>query len=281
MALKKGLGRGLEALMTQSGTEDASETVTLRIQELVPNPDQPRKYFDETALSELTASVAEHGILQPLLVRPMPDGSYQIVAGERRYRAALAAGLRDVPVVIRSLSDAETARLTLIENLQRENLNPLEEARGYRDLIERYGLTQEEVSMAVHKSRPSVANALRLLRLPDEVAGMVEQGALSAGHARALLALGDPAVITQLAHEAVKKELSVRALERAVSSRKEEATPPKVRFNAKFADEVALSLSRALGRKIRVIPGKKGGVMQVEYFDDEDLRSLANALAKE
>ena len=251
--------------------------------EVAPNPDQPRRYFKEDELAELAASIEKHGILQPLLVRPMLDGSYQIVAGERRWRAARMAGLTEVPVVIRELSDRETAELALIENLQREDLNPMEEALGYQRLMNEYDMTQEGVATAVDKSRPAVANALRLLKLPETVTAMVAEGTLSAGHARALLSLEDEATMIAVAKQCVEQELSVRETEALVKKLK--ATPKKPsakkEFTASFGTEVALALGEQMGRKVKVNAGKKGGVLQIEYFDEEDLRSLAKALAGE
>ena len=284
MALKKGgLGRGLDALMMESSTEDGGKTVTLRLLDVSPNPDQPRHQFEDEALGELAASIEKHGILQPLLVRPMPDGSYQIVAGERRWRAARMAGLKEVPVVIRELTDRETAELALIENLQREDLNPMEEAKGYQYLMDQYDLTQEQVATAVDKSRPAVANALRLLKLPEATASLVENGSLSAGHARALLPLNDPSTILAAAKECIERDLSVRATEALVKSMKaapkaERETP---RFKATFEEETALALSESMGRRVKVKKGKKGGVLQIEYFNEDDLRSIAKALAEE
>ena len=284
MATKKGgLGKGFDALWKESSTEDAGKTVSLRLVEVAPNPDQPRRYFKEDELAELAASIEKHGILQPLLVRPMLDGSYQIVAGERRWRAARMAGLTEVPVVIRELSDRETAELALIENLQREDLNPMEEALGYQRLMNEYDMTQEGVATAVDKSRPAVANALRLLKLPETVTAMVAEGTLSAGHARALLSLEDEATMIAVAKQCVEQELSVRETEALVKKLK--ATPKKPsakkEFTASFGTEVALALGEQMGRKVKVNAGKKGGVLQIEYFDEEDLRSLAKALAGE
>ncbi|MBQ3093743.1 MAG: ParB/RepB/Spo0J family partition protein, partial [Clostridia bacterium] len=225
MALKKGgLGRGLDALMMESSTENGDKTVTLKLTDVSPNPDQPRRYFDDEALAELAASVEQHGILQPLLVRPMPDGSYQIVAGERRWRAARMAGLTQVPVVIRDLSDSDTAKLALIENLQREDLNPMEESLGYSRLMEQFNLTQEQTAQAVGKSRPAVANALRLLKLPKAAADLVAEGKLSAGHARALLAIEDEALLVAAAKQCADEGLSVRDAEKLAKTAK---TAPK------------------------------------------------------
>ena len=184
MAMKKGgLGKGLDVLFAQNTLEDDARTVSLPIEEVVPNRNQPRKQFDEEALGELSASIAQHGVLQPLLVRPLADGTYQLVAGERRWRASRMAGLTEVPVVIREMTEQEAAELALIENLQREDLNPMEEALGYQTLMETYGMTQEQTAQVVNKSRPAVANALRLLHLPEPVAELVSAGTLSAGPA--------------------------------------------------------------------------------------------------
>lgn len=286
MALKKGglnKSRGLDFLMTESSTEDGSKTVTLRLLDVSPNPDQPRRHFDDEALAELAASVEKHGILQPLLVRPMPDGSYQIVAGERRWRAARIAGLTEVPVVIRDLTDRETSEIALIENLQREDLDPMEEAFGYRHLMKQYNLTQEQIAAAVDKSRPAVANALRLLKLPEKAASLVAEGKLSAGHARALLALEENDLIDAAAKQCVDEEMSVRAVEALI--KKWKATPKtsrkKAAFKASFESEVALALSEQMGRRVKATRGKKGGTLQIEYFDEADLQSLAKALAGE
>ena len=282
MATKKGgLGKGFDALWKESSTEDAGKTVSLRLVDVAPNPDQPRRQFKEDELAELSASIEKHGILQPLLVRPMLDGSYQIVAGERRWRAARMAGLVEVPVVIRELSDQETAELALIENLQREDLNPMEEALGYQRLMSEYDMTQEGVATAVNKSRPAVANALRLLKLPETIASMVAEGTLSAGHARALLSLEEDALMIAAAKQCVEQELSVRDTEALVKKLKTTPKKPsaKKEFTASFGTEVALALGEQMGRKVKVNAGKKGGVLQIEYFDEEDLRSLAKALA--
>ena len=275
-----GLGKGLDVLFSQNTLEDGNATVTLPIEEVIPNRDQPRKQFDEEALMDLSASIAQHGVLQPLLVRPMPDGSYQLVAGERRWRASRMAGLTEVPVVIRDMNEQEAAELALIENLQREDLNPMEEAIGYRTLMESYGLTQEQTAQAVNKSRPAVANALRLLQLPESVTDLVASGKLSAGHARTVLSFEGEDAQLQAAQTAVERGLSVRELERMAKSAK--ATPRKPRDPARrdsFYDEVELALRESLGRQVKVTATPKGGTLQVEFFDPEDLRALANKLA--
>ena len=222
---KGGLGKGLEALFADNSTDEAAVS-TLAVSEIEPNRGQPRKQFDPAALADLADSIRQHGVLQPLVVRPMPDGSYQLVAGERRWRAARMAGLSQVPVVIKELSDSETMALALIENLQREDLNAIEEAMGYRDLMENFGLTQEQVSAKVGKSRPVVTNALRLLGLPEEVRGLLSEGKLSAGHARALLSLGEEELIRQAAADTVKKGLSVRQVEALAKRQKQQKAAP-------------------------------------------------------
>lgn len=277
-----GLGRGLDALFAQNTLEDGLSTVTLPLDEIIPNKEQPRKQFDEDALADLSASIAQHGVLQPLLVRPMPDGSYQLVAGERRWRASRMAGLTEVPVVVRDMDEQESAELALIENLQREDLNPMEEAIGYRTLMESYGMTQEQTAQVVNKSRPAVANALRLLQLPEAVTDLVASGKLAAGHARTVLAFeGEDAQIAA-ANAAVDKGLSVRELEKMAKAAKAKPRAPKEpKKQDSFYDEVALSLKETLGRQVKVTVGGKGGTLQVEFFDAEDLRYLAKKLAEE
>ena len=275
-----GLGKGLDALFAQNTLEDGVTTVTLPLEEIVPNREQPRKQFDDEALADLSASIAQHGVLQPLLVRPMPDGSYQLVAGERRWRASRMAGLTEVPVVVRDMNEQEAAELALIENLQREDLNPMEEAIGYRTLMESYGMTQEQTAQAVNKSRPAVANALRLLQLPAEVTDLVAAGSLSAGHARTVLAFEGTEAQIDAANAAVQKGLSVRELEKmAKAAKKAPRTPKDPARRDSVYDEVELALKESLGRQVKVTAGPKGGLLQIEYFDPEDLRALANKLA--
>ena len=276
-----GLGKGLDLLFAQNGMDEAGNAVTLPLDEIIPNRAQPRKQFDEEALAELADSIAQHGVLQPLLVRPMPDGSYQLVAGERRWRASRLAGLTEVPVVVRDMTEQEAAELALIENLQREDLNPMEEALGYQTLMEGYGMTQEQTAQAVNKSRPAVANALRLLNLPEEVAELVSAGQLSAGHARTLLAFEGAETQVAMARAAVNKGLSVRELERLAKAAKKKPAAPKVPSRRdSFFDEVELALKESLGRQVKVVSGPKGGMLQVEFFDEADLRALANRLAE-
>ena len=279
---KGGLGKGLEALFKEN-TADEGQIVTLHLSEIEPNRDQPRKQFDENALSELSASIAQHGILQPLLVRPLAIGGYQLVAGDRRWRAARMAGLTEAPVVIREMTDQEAAELAMIENLQREDLNPMEEARGYQSLMTSYGLTQEETARVVNKSRPAVANALRLLNLPEPVADMVLAGRLSAGHARALLAFPTPEEQQEMALKAEEQSLSVRELEKRA---KQARSPHNVSHETKearfaadsFYSEVELALKECLGRKVKVKKSGKGGVLELEFYSQDDLQQLANRL---
>ncbi|MBR2079714.1 MAG: ParB/RepB/Spo0J family partition protein, partial [Clostridia bacterium] len=207
---KNGLGKGLDALFIDNSTEDVKSAVKLGINEIEPNRDQPRKHFDEEALSELADSIALHGVIQPLLVRPISDGGYQLIAGERRWRASRLAGLTEVPVVIREMTDSEAMELALIENLQREDLNPIEEAEGYKLLMDTYSLTQSEAAERVGKSRPAVANAMRLLSLPKEVLDLIKEGRISSGHGRTLLGLNDKSMMLKLCKEIEEKQISVR-----------------------------------------------------------------------
>ena len=284
MAAKKGgLGRGLDALFADNSIEEIASTsaVKLKIMDIEPNRDQPRKIFDEDALAELADSIAKHGVIQPLLVRPMPDGSYQLVAGERRWRASRMAGLTEVPVVIKELSDDEAMALALIENLQREDLNAIEEAQGIKALMDTLSLTQDEAAERVGKSRPAVANALRLLKLPDSVIALVSDGKLSPGHARALLGFKDEQDIIETADLIIEKELTVRDVEKLVKKRNKEpkAEKPAAR-RASYYNEVELALTDFLGRKVKVgtKPGKESGVLEIDFFDKDDLTRLADAL---
>ena len=288
MAAKKGgLGRGLDALFADNSVEENSSAsaVKLSLNEIEPNKDQPRKTFDDKALSELADSIAQHGVIQPLLVRPMPDGSYQLVAGERRWRAARRAGLSEVPVVIREMSDSEMMELALIENLQREDLNPIEEAEGLQQLIDTYGLTQETAAARVGRSRPAIANALRLLSLPDPILELTRDGKISAGHARALLSLGDEEKMMEIADQILKKEISVREVERlakAAAKEKKQLESHPLRRDT-FYDEVELALTNSLGRRIKVNLNKKEnrGTIEIEFFDQNDLTDISRLLDPE
>lgn len=285
MAKKGGLGRGMDALFLEnSAADNTSSAVTLGINEIEPNRDQPRKNFDEKALGELAASIEKNGIIQPLLVRPMTDGSYQLIAGERRWRAARMAGLSVVPVTIREMTDEEASVFALIENLQREDLNPVEEAQGLKSLIETYGFTQEEAADRVGKSRTAVTNTLRLLRLPDSLLTMLSAGKISAGHCRALLGLDDEKEMLRIAEAAVREELSVRQVEKMVkyASQGEKTKPAKrEKKRDKYYDEVELALTEAMGRKVKIYLSKGGkGTLEFEFFGKEDLTKLAKDLDK-
>lgn len=278
MAVKKGgLGRGLDALFADNSVEESSQTpVKLKIMEIEPNREQPRKVFDEATISELADSIATHGVIQPLLVRPIKDGGYQLVAGERRWRAARIAGLTEVPVVIKELSDSETVELAMVENLQRENLNPLEEALGYKFMMEKLSITQDEAARKVGKSRPAVANALRLLKLPEEIQAMVESEQISPGHARALLSFENEAKMIEVAKLIVSKGLSVREIEKMAQNSKKEIKQKAPKKRDTYFDEVELALSKATGRKIKVKEGTK--TIEIEFFDKDDLSKIAKSM---
>lgn len=280
VAKKGGLGRGLDSLFADNSVEEINSSVNkLRIMEIEPNHDQPRKDFDEKALSELAESIEQHGVLQPLVVRPLTNGGYQLVAGERRWRAARIAGLTEVPVVIKELTDEEVIEIAMIENLQREDLNPLEEALGYRYMMDELKITQEQAAEKVGKSRPAVANALRLLKLPDEVREMVKNNLLSPGHARALLGIDNDELIIQTAKRIVKEDLSVREVESLVKKSKKAPKIPKQQKRDKFFSEVELALIDNLGRKVKIKESKQdAGVLEIEFFDKDDLESLAMKL---
>lgn len=278
MAVRKGgLGKGLDALFIDNTTDNGP--VTLRISEIEPNRSQPRKEFDEAALADLADSIREHGVIQPLLVRPLPSGGYQLVAGERRWRASRMAGLSEVPVVIRELSDHETMELALIENLQRQDLNPIEEAEGYERLMKQFGLTQEQVAKRVVKSRSAVANALRLLALPTEVRTMVSEGEISGGHARAVLAVNEADKRVEAARQMVG--LSVRqseALAKRMNKKPVEKLEQSPEVSVDYIAELEKELEGALGRKISIQQGKHSGQLTLEYYGAEDLERLSEAL---
>ena len=275
-----GLGRGLDSLFADNSVDELNPSVNkLRIMEIEPNRDQPRKDFDEKSLSELAESIEQHGVLQPLVVRPLTNGGYQLVAGERRWRAARIAGLTEVPVVIKELTDEEVIEIAMIENLQREDLNPLEEALGYRYMMDELNITQEQAAEKVGKSRPAVANAIRFLRLPDEVQEMVKNNLISPGHARALLGFENQELIIQTAKRIVKEDLSVREVETLVKNSQKTPKVPKQKKRDKFFSEVELALVENLGRKVKIKESKKdAGVLEIEFFDKDDLESLAMKL---
>ncbi len=292
MAKSRGLGKGLDALFADSTvvSEENQGVSTVRLSEIEPNLSQPRKDFDEEALNQLSESIAANGILQPLLIRPTQSGMYQIVAGERRWRAARMAGLTEVPALIRELSDEETDRIALIENLQRENLNAVETAQGYRRLMDKYGMTQEQLSEAVGKSRPAVANTLRILNLPEEVLPLVAEGKLSAGHAKAILAAPEDKR-AEAANIIVEKELSVREAEKLAaklgkepaegkkekaSSKKQESFPKD-----KFYREMQVAMTNELGRPFKIIEnGKGGGTIELPFYNKNEMADICQRLVK-
>ena len=282
MAKKQsGLGKGLGALMLENNTDSMVSTDTLAVNDIIPNKEQPRKTFDEAALQELADSIKQHGVLQPLLVRPLTTGGYQLVAGERRWRASRLAELKEVPVIIKELSDTEAMEIAIIENLQREDLNPIEEAESLQALIDKCGFTQEEVATSVGKSRPAITNALRLLRLPEEVRQMTKDGDISAGHARALLAFDNEPMMLECAKQIVDKKLTVRDVEKMAKrpkTSKIKASSGKARDS--FYDEVELALSDALGTKVKVYNGRNKGTLEIEFYTLDDLKNIANAIAK-
>lgn len=278
---KKGLGMGLDALFGVDEPEE-SELQTLPITKVEPRQDQPRELFDEQALQELSDSIAQYGLIQPITVRKLDSGYFQIIAGERRWRAARLAGLNEVPCRVIEADDRRTAELALVENLQREDLNPLEEARGYRALIEEYGLTQEDAARSVGKSRPAVANAMRLLSLCPAVLEYVEKGQLSAGHARALVPILDDKLQLAAAKEIVDKGLSVRQAEQLAARLTRRPKEPKKDegITVDYAAEVANRLSASLGRKVKLIDGKKIGRIELEFYGADDREALISALER-
>ena len=305
MAVKKGgLGKGLDSLIPSGApknkkniTEEKKQPVKvvekvvekivekpvemkMKITEVEPNREQPRKNFDEDALLELAESIKQFGVLQPLLVQKKDD-YYEIIAGERRWRAAKLAGLKEVPVIIKDFSDQEVAEIVLIENIQRENLNPVEEAKGYSELVESYGMTQEEVAKTVGRSRSSVANAMRLLALPEEIQEMLENGDISTGHGKALLAFDDEEKMLDAARKAADGKLNVRSLEKMASE--DDTKKPSKKDNShidSYFKEMEIGLHNALGRKVKVEYGKNKGALILEFYDKEDLSALAEKLSK-
>lgn len=279
-AKKGGLGRGLEALFNENATDEKG-VVTLRLSEIEPNRNQPRTNFDEDALAELADSIQKHGLIQPIVVRPTSSGVYQIVAGERRWRACRMAELYEVPVVIKELDDQKYYEIALIENLQREDLNAVEEAQGYRTLIDSYGLTQEQVAESVGKSRSAVTNALRLLNLNEDALAALEKGEITAGHARAILAAETDEIATAML-KAAKAGASVRELEAMVKGKTitKKKTPPTAKNT--FYSEVEISLKNELGRKVYIKPKGKGkGTITLEFYSDEELADFAKKLVEE
>ena len=283
MAQQKGLGRGLGALLGDynQGPEADGSLRQLPLQKVEPNPDQPRRDFNEEELQALADSIGEHGILQPLTVREMPhSGYYHMIAGERRWRAARMAGLTEVPALVIEADDRQAMELALIENLQRQDLNPVEEAQGYHSLLEDYGLTQEEAARRVGKSRPAVANALRLLNLEADILEQIRSGALSPGHARAILSLKDGKKRQEAAQKIVSLDLSVRQAEALCRSlgREPKPEPPTGTLQVNYVAECEKTLSRRLGRGVKIVTGKRKGRFELEFYGPEDLQRLYEAL---
>ena len=283
MANPKGLGKGLGALMGDYMEEPTGQSPyqLMPIYKIEPNPDQPRRDFDEEELQALADSISVHGLVQPLTVRQMENGYYQIIAGERRWRAARLANLSQIPVVVMEADDKKTMELALIENLQRQDLNPVEEALGYRSLMEEYGMTQEETAASVGKSRPAVANALRLLSLNQKILDMVRSGALSAGHARAILSLKNEKQQQEAAQKIAALGLSVRQAELLCKNMIRTEKPQKpVSLQVDYIAECEKSMSRHLGRGVKITGGKKKGKLELEYYGQDDLQTLLDALMK-
>ena len=279
---KKGLGIGLDVLFGTDEPEE-NELQLLPISKVEPRLEQPREVFEEQSLQELADSIAHYGLIQPITARKLDSGYYQIIAGERRWRAARLAGLTEIPVRVIEADDRRTAELALVENLQREDLNPIEEARGYRSLIEEYGLTQEEAAKSVGRSRPAVTNALRLLSLCPAVLELVEKGKLSAGHARALVPILDEKLQIAAATEVVEKGLSVRQTEQLATrllKQPKSEKPDDGKIRVDYAAEVANRLSQTLGRKVRLVDGKKTGRIELEFYGADDREALISALER-
>ncbi len=272
MAKKSGLGRGYEALMSDNATEQAN-AVEIRVDELEPNPDQPRKNFDKTALDELAENIKKYGLIQPIVARPTIMGNYQIVAGERRWRASIQAGLKTVPVIVKDLADDETMEIAIIENLQREDLNPAETARGFKALMENFSLTQEQVAEKVGKSRSAVTNTLRLLELGDYLK-YLEDGTITAGHARAMLSMSDD--MREVALELIKKGASVREIEVLAKKKpkKQRESVKAVKEMPVFYKEVEISLKQELGRKVEIKQDKNKCTLSIDFFNEDDLKEL-------
>lgn len=286
MAKKGGLGKGLDALFIDNTSDSGSAVSTVRISEIEPNKDQPRRVFDDSALQELADSIREHGVLQPIIVRPLAGGGYQIVAGERRWRASRLAGLVEIPAIVKEADDTLTMEMALIENLQREDLNILEEAQGYKALMELHGLTQEQVAKRVGKSRPVVANALRILNLPQWVQALVAQGSISPGHARVLAGVQDKATAETLANRIVSEGLSVREIERLSQSNKQTSTnttgkKKESAWGENYYKEMEIALQNALGRRVKITTKSNGGTLELEFFSKEDLSDLVARLSED
>lgn len=280
---KKGLGTGLGVLFGADEFDDEAEQLTLPISKVEPRSEQPREYFDQEALEALADSIRQYGLIQPITVRKLDSGYYQIIAGERRWRASRLAGLTEVPVRVIEADNRRTAELALVENLQREDLNPIEEAKGYKLLIEEYGLTQEDAARSVGRSRPAVTNAMRLLMLTPPVMEMVEKGKLSAGHARAILSVSEPSKQLAAANEIIKKNYSVRKAEQLaarIAREPRQAPEGSGEISIDYAAEISNELSKKLGRKVKLIDGKRNGKIEIEFYGADDREALIEKLLK-
>lgn len=283
MAKKSGLGKGLDALF-EDNINESQGTQTIRMSEIEPNKSQPRRHFDENAITTLADSIRQHGLIQPILVRSTGTG-YQIVAGERRWRACRMLGMSEIPAVVKEFSDSETAQIALIENIQREDLNPIEEAAAYKELMENYDMTQEELSKAVGKSRSAIANAVRLLNMPEKVQELLRKGELSAGQAKAIAAAESEEQMINLAERAANGQITVRAIEKLLAQKDEEQKeePAKAETEKKqamnYLTEMEISLHETLSRKVKINSkdGKKGTIT-IDFFDPDDLSDIASKL---
>jgi len=282
---KKGLGSGINALFKDDEV-DVQVKKKLRISEIEPNRGQPRKQFSEEAMNSLVDSIREHGILQPILVRPILGGGYKIVAGERRWRAARTLGFDEIPVIIKEMSELDAAKIALVENLQRENLNPIEEAEGYRDLVETFEMTHEEVAKTVGRSRAAISNAIRILALPEQVLKMLENAELTVGHAKALLGFSDIELLISIAEKAANGGMTVRQVERVLSleetlkqEKQDDDEAQNKRIDSYFK-EMEISLNNTLGRKVKVDYGKDKGALILEFYDKDDLKGLVDKLTE-
>ncbi len=285
MAKLGGLGMGLDAIFDDNTLEEKESIRHVRLTEVEPNKNQPRKRFDDAEIQTLADSIREHGLIQPITVRTIVDGRYQIVAGERRWRACKMAGVSEIPIIVRELSDEDTAKIALIENVQRADLNPIEEAAAYKQLIEQYGVTQEAIAKMVGKSRSVIANSVRLLNLPEEVQDMLKNDEISVGHAKALAAIEDEKTMIEVARKAAEGLLTVRAIERLSAELAKGEDVPEAKSDAdrriiNYYTEMEISLHERLGRKVKINAGKNGkGSLVIDFFDKEDLNSIADLLA--
>lgn len=285
MAKLGGLGMGLDAIFDDNTLEEKESIRHVRLTEVEPNKNQPRKKFDDAEIQTLADSIREHGLIQPITVRTIVDGRYQIVAGERRWRACKMAGVSEIPIIVRELSDEDTAKIALIENVQRADLNPIEEAAAYKQLIEQYGVTQEAIAKMVGKSRSVIANSVRLLNLPEEVQDMLKNDEISVGHAKALAAIEDEETMIEVARKAAEGLLTVRAIERLAAELAKGEDVPEAKSDTdrriiNYYTEMEISLHERLGRKVKINAGKNGkGSLVIDFFDKEDLNSIADLLA--